>query len=187
MRSSCSISTFDARLARLFGMEPGTGRSLQLRVTALAPPLAPVPGLPHIRVRFRPHEQAFAALERLIGQFPELLREARGLAKWVILDTPPLGEVSDGLRFAPECDGIVLVARARHTDRSRLILAYNQLAHVGARLLGMVINDQRRAATFGKQSRDYHGVAWEVDEAPDFRSRWAPADSRTSAQASSAD
>ena len=167
-------------------MEPGTGRSLQLEATSLAPLLA------RCRVclssgSWSARRASIAVLERLIGQFPELLREARGLAKWVILDTPPLGEVSDGLRFAPECDGIVLVARARHTDRSRLILAYNQLAHVGARLLGMVINDERRAATFGKQSRDYHGVAWEVDEAPDYRSRWAPADSRTSAQASSAD
>ena len=128
---------------------------------------------------------SISVLERLVSELPELLREARGLAKWVVLDTPPLGEVGDGLRFAPDCDGVVLVVRARHTDRASLILAYNQLTRIGAHLLGTVVNDQRRVVTLGKYSREYHGVAWEIAEAPDQRGRWAaPTDSRASVRAS---
>lgn len=171
-------------VADLFGLETSAGRPLQLEAASLPHLLVQVPGLPHVKV-LSARRAGIAVLERLVGQLPELLREARALAKWVVLDTPPLGEVGDGLRFAPDCDGVVLVVRARHTDRSRLILAYNQLIGVSARLLGTVVNDERRAMSFGTYSRAYHGVAWELAEAPDYRGRWAaPADSRARARAS---
>ena len=171
-------------VADIFGIEPTSGRSLQLEAAALAHLLVPVPGLPHVRV-LSARRASISVLERLVSELPELLREARGLAKWVVLDTPPLGEVGDGLRFAPDCDGVVLVVRARHTDRASLILAYNQLTRIGAHLLGTVVNDQRRVVTLGKYSREYHGVAWEIAEAPDQRGRWAaPTDSRASVRAS---
>ena len=130
-------------LARLFGLEPAAWRPRDARVGSLEQMLVPAPGLPNVRLlSARPAN--VAVLERIVGELPELLREARELARWVILDTPPVGEVSDGLRFAPECDSVVLVVRARHTDRSRLIQVYNQLNRIGAHLVGTVVNDQRK-------------------------------------------
>ena len=87
-------------VADIFGIEPTSGRSLQLEAAALAHLLVPVPGLPHVKV-LSARRASISVLERLVSELPELLREARGLAKWVVLDTPPLGEVGDGLRFAP--------------------------------------------------------------------------------------
>jgi Mrp family chromosome partitioning ATPase len=174
-------------VADLFGLEPSGTRSLQGESFSLAHMLVSVPGLPHIKV-LSSRRASISVLERLVSNLPALLSEARGLAKWIILDTPPLGEVSDGLRFAPDCDGVVVVVRARHTDRSRLILAYNQLMRVGARVLGTVVNDQRRTVNVRKRTHAYHGVAWEVVEEPDYRRRWAaPADSRSNVRASSAE
>jgi Mrp family chromosome partitioning ATPase len=171
-------------IADLFGLETSAGRPVPLEAASLSHLLVAVPGLPHVKV-LSARRASITMLELLVGQLPELLREARALAKWVVLDTPPLGEVGDGLRFASDCDGVVLVVRARHTDRSRLIVSYNQLTRVGARLLGTVVNDERRNVTFGRYTRGYHGVAWELADAPDYRSRWAaPTDARAKIRAS---
>jgi Mrp family chromosome partitioning ATPase len=60
-------------------------------------------------------------LEALTRRLPDLLSEALdGLADYVIVDTPPLGEVSDGLRLAAQVDDVVVVARLRQTERARL-------------------------------------------------------------------
>jgi capsular exopolysaccharide synthesis family protein len=61
-----------------------------------------------------------AQLDDLGNQLADLLKEARLLADYVIIDTPPLGEVGDALQIAPHVDDIVLVARAGNTERSAL-------------------------------------------------------------------
>lgn len=178
------------RLAKLFGLEPSVWRLPEYRAGSLADMLVPVPGLQHVKV-FSVRAASISVLERLIGQLPELLSEARELAQWIVLDTPPIGEVSDGLRFAPYCDGVVLVVRARRTDRSRLILAYNQLTRVGARIVGVVVNDQRRSPSRASYAGEYHGVGWESSVptgGADARWRSAPARSqRTSISRQSPD
>lgn len=88
------------------------------------------------------------ALEMLIGALREL-------ADFVIVDTPPLLAVSDGASLAGRCDGVLVVADARTTERGALALAREQLDQVGARVLGGVLNnfDASRA----RYSSHYHG------------------------------
>jgi Mrp family chromosome partitioning ATPase len=172
-------------LADIFGLEPRTPPP-QIESASLARMLVPAPGLPRLKV-LSARRASISLLEQLVSRLPELLTEARGLANWIILDTPPVAEVSDALRFVPECDGVVLVVRPRHTDRSRLILAYNQLTRVGASLIGTVVNDQRRAVNFGN-SLEYHRAALESGEIQEYDRRWIPsplADSSASGRASS--
>ncbi|HTZ87757.1 MAG TPA: P-loop NTPase [Solirubrobacteraceae bacterium] len=59
-------------------------------------------------------------VEAVVRRLPALLRRARELADYVIVDTPPLGQISDGLRAAMNVDDIVLVARPGNTDRVEL-------------------------------------------------------------------
>jgi tyrosine-protein kinase len=59
-------------------------------------------------------------LEAVGRRLPELLQTARGLADYVIVDTPPIGQVSDALRAAMTVDDIVLVVRPGNTDREEL-------------------------------------------------------------------
>lgn len=177
------------RVAKLFGLAPSARRSAEFQAGSLERMLVPVPSLPNVRV-LSIRAANISVLERLISQLPEVLDEARQLASWVVLDTPPLGEVSDGLRFASSCDAVLLVVRAGRTDRSRLILAYNQLARVGARILGTVVNDQRRFASRASYADQYHGVGWEIQApASTIGGRWAaPArSSRSSAHHSQSD
>lgn len=68
----------------------------------------------------RPQGDATPLLEAVSRRLPDLLREARELADYVIVDTPPLGQVSDALRAAALVDDIVLVARPGNTDRVEL-------------------------------------------------------------------
>ena len=88
-------------LADIFGLQSATHRPLQIESASLAQMLVPSPGVPSIRV-CRHDEQVFRCSNTWSADCRDLLIEARGLAKWIVLDTPPVGEVGDALRFAPE-------------------------------------------------------------------------------------
>jgi capsular exopolysaccharide synthesis family protein len=59
----------------------------------------------------------------------------------VIFDTAPVLAATDALVVGARCDGVILVVRAGRTDRAAATDAVNQLALVGARVLGAVLND----------------------------------------------
>jgi capsular exopolysaccharide synthesis family protein len=59
----------------------------------------------------------------------------------IILDTPPLLAASDGAILATMSDGVVLVLRAGATESEAAQQAIQQLAAVGARVVGAVLND----------------------------------------------
>jgi Mrp family chromosome partitioning ATPase len=61
----------------------------------------------------------------------------------VLIDTPPIGLVSDAAQLAPRCDGVLLVLRSGHTRREASQNAKRQLEQVKARILGVVLNDVR--------------------------------------------
>jgi Mrp family chromosome partitioning ATPase len=125
--------------ATVFGL-PGANQDAEPAdaTTSLADLLVHVPGLPHVEVLRSPPGD-MASLEMLISRLPELIDEATQLADRVIVDTPPVVEVSDSLRIAPECDSVVVVVRPRHTDRSRLALARDKLLRTGANVVGTVL------------------------------------------------
>ena len=59
---------------------------------------------------------------------------------YVILDLPPVSEVSDALAVAKQTDGILLVVRQNHCDRPVLEDTVQQFEFVGAKILGVVYN-----------------------------------------------
>ena len=59
----------------------------------------------------------------------------------IILDTPPLLAASDAAILSTLCDGVVLVVRAGVTEAEAGQQAMQQLASVGARVVGAVLND----------------------------------------------
>ena len=79
----------------------------------------------------------------------ELLRSekmARTVAKlretydFIVLDLPPVGEVSDALAVAKMADGVILVACQDYGTRIALKNAVNQFEFIGTKLLGVVLN-----------------------------------------------
>jgi tyrosine-protein kinase len=67
-----------------------------------------------------------------------LIRELRGTADMVVLDTPPLLAVSDAIPLQEQVSGTVLVARVDHTSRDGIRKAISFISTAGGRVLGFV-------------------------------------------------
>lgn len=80
-------------------------------------------------------------VELLISEKMEkLLALLRERYDYIILDLPPVGEVSDAMAVANKIDGMLLVVRQNYCNRIALSSAVRQFAFVDARILGMVYN-----------------------------------------------
>jgi Mrp family chromosome partitioning ATPase len=77
--------------------------------------------------------------ESLMRRFSALLPEALQLADYVVIDSSPLGEVSDALPAASLVDDVLVVARLRHTDRSSLQVTRDLLQRSGVVARGLVL------------------------------------------------
>lgn len=87
-------------------------------------------------------------------RFKELLDTLAEKFRFVIVDTPPLGSVSDGALVASMCDGAILVVRAGETPKSMIRQSINEIDQSGCKLLGTVLN---RAATSGRGGYGKYG------------------------------
>jgi Mrp family chromosome partitioning ATPase len=68
----------------------------------------------------------------------------------VILDSPPVLPVTDARILAASCDATILAIRAEKSTRKAATYARDTLTSVGARLLGVVVNDvPRRKGIYG--------------------------------------
>ncbi|MBR2257778.1 MAG: CpsD/CapB family tyrosine-protein kinase [Blautia sp.] len=72
--------------------------------------------------------------------FTQLLSQLRDYYDYVIVDTPPINAVVDGLLVAKQCDGTMLVVESGVTDRSQAIHAKRQLEFAGVKVIGVVLN-----------------------------------------------
>jgi capsular exopolysaccharide synthesis family protein len=70
-----------------------------------------------------------------------LLEELKQQFDIIVLDTPPVLATADAGIVGSLTDGVLLVVRAGHTDKNAAQRAYQQLANVGARVVGTVLND----------------------------------------------
>jgi len=75
---------------------------------------------------------------------------------YVIIDTPPLGVVSDGQMIASKCDGYVLVVRAHETAKTSVKNSIRQIEAVGCPLLGVVLNRLENTRARGYYSKGYY-------------------------------
>jgi capsular exopolysaccharide synthesis family protein len=78
--------------------------------------------------------------ELLVSRFKDLVEGWRARFDHVIIDTPPLLPVADGVRMAVEADSVVMVMRAGQTARDAFLRAQDLLLKVNAPLVGFVLN-----------------------------------------------
>lgn len=69
-----------------------------------------------------------------------MIEKLRASYDYIILDLPPVGEVSDALAIAKLTDGMLLVVRQNYCNRHAFASAVRQFEFVGARILGFVFN-----------------------------------------------
>ncbi len=124
-------------LAALVGVPVTLGN-----VMRSAPRLAP---LRVVQVANGPEDVVL--LPQLAVRMHALMAEARNVADYVLIDTSPLGEVSDALAIIDAVDDVLLVGRPRVTDRRALDVMTGLLDRVDVRPLGWVITGARAATS----------------------------------------
>ena len=88
----------------------------------------------------------------------KMLEGLRQRYDYIVLDLPPVGEVSDALAIAKQADGMLLVVRQNYCDRNSLRSAVQQFDFVDARVLGVVYNCAAEGSGIYKRRyyRQYH-------------------------------
>jgi capsular exopolysaccharide synthesis family protein len=104
-------------------------------------PCGPIPANPSEIL----NSQTFAdVLDQLVEQYDH-----------VLLDSPPVMPVTDARILAASCDVTIMALRAEKSTRKGAVYARDTLRSVGARLLGIVVNDvPRRKGIYGYYYND---------------------------------
>lgn len=89
--------------------------------------------------------------------FGAFMREIRGYYDYILCDTPPVGNIIDGILVAKYCDGAIFVVEQGAVSYRVAQKAVNQLRKAGCRILGTVLNkaDTRRDLYYKKYG-DYY-------------------------------
>ena len=74
------------------------------------------------------------------SRMKKALNQLRQVYDYIILDLPPVGEVSDAMTVSQEVDGMLLVVRQNYCDRNVLADTVQQFDFVNAKTLGVVFN-----------------------------------------------
>jgi capsular exopolysaccharide synthesis family protein len=73
-------------------------------------------------------------------RLPELIQMARNEFDMVIIDTPPMVNISDARMLARYSDGLILVLRSSVTTRDAALLAKQRFVDDGVNILGTILN-----------------------------------------------
>lgn len=101
--------------------------------------------------------------------FESLLREAEGRYDLVLIDTPPMMQMTDARVVGRLADGVVLVARSGQTTRDLLSSAKERLEEDRIRILGAILNSWDPKLAHGNYG--YKGSGY-------YKSGYAPVYSR---------
>jgi polysaccharide biosynthesis transport protein len=75
----------------------------------------------------------------------------------IIVDSPPLGVISDAIPLTQHVDGVLVVARSGVSTRNGLRRLLGQLDRLGVPILGIAANDMSRASTTYYDAYGYRG------------------------------
>jgi Mrp family chromosome partitioning ATPase/capsular polysaccharide biosynthesis protein len=104
-------------------------------------------------VQFDPTE--IHLIEAATWNLPKLIERARDLADCVVVDTPPLGEVSDALSLAPVVDDVLVVMRPGNTSRTQLSVMRELLDRIGRTPEGYIVLGATDGAAGGYRGYGY--------------------------------
>ena len=117
----------------------------------------PVPGLFAVTSGATPENPS-----ELMGceEMRTLLKDLRSGYDWVIIDAPPVGGMADALVIAGLVDGIILVIESDRTTKAVAADGVAQLASVGGRVIGAILNRidvKRNAYYLSRYATGYYG------------------------------
>jgi receptor protein-tyrosine kinase len=89
-------------------------------------------------------------------RFAQFLRLARGKFDYVLMDSSPLGLVSDPVILALQADGVLLVFDAQNTRKRAVTQSISSLEAVRANILGTVMNGVKSSERDGYRDGYMH-------------------------------
>lgn len=145
------------QLHTVFGMDRGPGLSDVLNGTVpFEAAIRPAPAHPklHILTCGAPVGNP----SELIGtrRFGDLVDSMGQQYEFLVIDTPPLLAVTDAAVIAKDVDGTLMVVRAHQADRVAVASAMQQLRHINATLLGVILNGVGTRSGDGRYQYAYH-------------------------------
>ncbi len=75
------------------------------------------------------------------NEFARLFDDLSKEYEYVIVDTPPITVVSDGIVVSTKSDGVILVTRPFYSDHRSIQSAINSISFAEAEFLGFIVND----------------------------------------------
>lgn len=72
----------------------------------------------------------------------KLLKDMKESYDYVIVDSPSLGEVSDGIVIGKFCDGVLLVVEPEIVPEKKIVSIKEELERSSCRILGVVLNKE---------------------------------------------
>ena len=92
------------------------------------------------------------------SRFREMLDYMGERFRYVFVDAPPLGLVSDGERIGNMCDGAIITVRSGVTPKGIIRNSMRQLERAGCPILGIVLNRVDTATNgYGYYKKYYYG------------------------------
>lgn len=86
---------------------------------------------------------------------------------YVIIDTPPVGVVTDAAILAHFADGVLFVVRQNYADRKVVKNAVKNLEASGVKILGAVLNDYSSAKDVNSSSNYEYQYSYDAGESDD--------------------
>ena len=104
-------------------------------------------------------DRPIALLRR--GRLDEVLTQLEKAADLLVIDTPPIGMLTDAAVFAQHCDGAIYVVRSGATAGSRIADGMQAVADCRTKLLGYVLNSvNAKAGSRGYGYRYSYGYGY---------------------------
>jgi len=104
----------------------------------------PVPTHPTVAVLATRKRGTQESIELVSARAAEIVADARAVADHVIVDMPPLGEVSDGLGAVVAVDHVIVVIRLGRTMQPALVAVRELIERTGATPVGFLVIGSRR-------------------------------------------
>lgn len=159
------------RVARLFtkyyneAAERG-GLSEYLASIHDTPNLIPT-DIPNLSILFSGKESANPIGLINSARMNELIATCSEQFDYIIIDTPPVGVVSDAVLLADKINGYIMASRADYSNVNELSSAIDALTDVGAEVYGVVLSsvNLKSLGTYGKsyQKSGYHHYSHDKD------------------------
>jgi polysaccharide biosynthesis transport protein len=96
-------------------------------------------------------------------RFEHVLAELKKRFARIILDSPPLGAVTDAVVLSRHVDGVVMVVRAGRTQRDDVKRSSRQIRDVKGPLFGVIVNEFDASSRGGYYYYSYYGYGKDVE------------------------